>query len=131
MKVQDNKIFTVVPNSGHLEPGETARILFTYKHTFTGANKLPVLLKIDKGREIMVFEFCLFFFWIKKKKCFLLKINLTGVTLAANSSHVYIPNTKYQFTPLEIGLLNYPIQVDFFSSFFFSSIRSTHSNRFS
>jgi hypothetical protein len=83
MKVQDNKIFTVVPNSGHLEPGETARILFTYKHTFTGANKLPVLLKIDKGREIMVFEFCLFFFWIKKKKVFPFEDQLDGCDVSS------------------------------------------------
>jgi hypothetical protein len=63
MKVQDNKLFSVTPNSGHLEPGETVRIQLVYKHTCIGTNRLPVLLKISKGREIMVglpFDFSLF-----------------------------------------------------------------------
>ena len=54
MKVQDNKLFTIEPKKGHLEPGEMVRIKMVYKHLFTGQNKLPVLLKIAKGREIMV-----------------------------------------------------------------------------
>ncbi len=54
MKVQDNKLFTVEPKKGYLEPGETAQINMTYKHIFAGVNKLPVLFKIAKGREILV-----------------------------------------------------------------------------
>ena len=54
MKVQDNKLFTIEPKKGHLEPGEMVRIKMVYKHLFTGQNRLPVLLKIAKGREIMV-----------------------------------------------------------------------------
>lgn len=54
MKVQDNKLFTIEPKKGHLEPGEMVRIKMVYRHLFTGQNRLPVLLKIAKGREIMV-----------------------------------------------------------------------------
>ena len=54
MKVQDNQLFKIEPKKGFLEPGETAQIKITYKHIFPGLNKLPVLFKIAKGREIMV-----------------------------------------------------------------------------
>ena len=54
MKVQDNKLFTIEPRKGYLEPGETTQIEITYRHIFSGVNKLPVLFKIAKGREILV-----------------------------------------------------------------------------
>jgi hypothetical protein len=60
MKVQDNKLFTIEPKKGHLEPGEIIRVKITYKHLFSGINKLPVLLKIAKGREIMARFFQIF-----------------------------------------------------------------------
>ena len=54
MKVQDNKLFTIEPKKGFLDPGETIQISMSYKHIFPGVNKLPVLFKISKGREILV-----------------------------------------------------------------------------
>lgn len=54
MKIQDNKLFTIEPKKGQLEPGEIGQIKFTYRHVFAGQSKLPVLLKIAKGREILV-----------------------------------------------------------------------------
>jgi cilia- and flagella-associated protein 65 len=54
MKIQDNKLFTVEPKKGHLEPGEIGQIQITYRHLFPGQSKLPVLMKIAKGREILV-----------------------------------------------------------------------------
>jgi hypothetical protein len=54
MKIQDNKLFAIEPKKGHLEPGEIGQIQINYKHIFSGQNKLPVLMKIAKGREILV-----------------------------------------------------------------------------
>ena len=54
MKIQDNKLFSVTPKQGALEPGEAMRVQLTYRHAMLGQNKLPVLLKLAKGREIMV-----------------------------------------------------------------------------
>ena len=54
MKVQDNKLFTIEPKKGFLDPSETVKITVTYKHIFPGVNKLPVLFKMAKGREILV-----------------------------------------------------------------------------
>jgi hypothetical protein len=68
MKVQDNKLFSIEPKKGFLEPGETVQVKITYRHMFAGVNKLPVLFKIAKGREIMVTIICFLF---KKKTLFL------------------------------------------------------------
>lgn len=54
MKIQDNKLFTIEPTKGRLEPEEIVQIKITYKYIFVGQNKLPILMKIAKGREIMV-----------------------------------------------------------------------------
>lgn len=114
MKIQDNKLFSITPKQGKLDPGEAIRIQLIYRHVFTGRNKLPVLLKINKGREIMVSE--------PKKlnlrvlfqlNFYLLKINLVGVTVPSNSPYCYIPANQYSFLPVEIGRLEYPIQVSF------------------
>lgn len=56
MKIQDNKLFSIEPKKGHLEPGEISQIQITYRHIFAGQSKLPVLMKIAKGREILVSE---------------------------------------------------------------------------
>ena len=96
MKIQDNKLFSVTPKRGMLEPGEAVRVQLSYKHLMIGQNKLPVLLKLAKGREIMV--------------------NLSGVTVPSNSPYVYFPTGKFQFLPVEIGLMDYPIQVFSFIS---------------
>jgi cilia- and flagella-associated protein 65 len=91
IKLQDNNIFTVTPKRGHLEPGEIVQIKIIYKHIFMGQNKLPVLFKIDKGREI--------------------SLNLSGYTGGTNEPSVFFPSNKFEFEPLEIGLNEYPIQI--------------------
>jgi hypothetical protein len=56
MKIEDNKLFSIEPKKGHLEPDEIVRITITYRYLFVGLSKLPILMKIAKGREIMVRE---------------------------------------------------------------------------
>ena len=50
----ENKLFFVEPRRGKLEIGETAIITFTYKHIIAGTDRLPLLLKLSQGREILV-----------------------------------------------------------------------------
>ena len=50
----DNKLFVVEPKFGRLEPGVSQTITFTYKHEMPGTDRLPVLLKMAHGREILV-----------------------------------------------------------------------------
>lgn len=54
MKVMDNKLFSIEPQQGKLEPGECKTVSFTYRHTMAGTDRLPVLLKLARGREILV-----------------------------------------------------------------------------
>ena len=54
MKVQDNRIFTIEPKVGKLEPGDTRAVTLTYNHMQPGTDRLPVLLKLAAGREILV-----------------------------------------------------------------------------
>lgn len=54
MKVMDNKLFSIDPQQGKLEPGECKTVSFTYRHTMAGTDRLPVLLKLARGREILV-----------------------------------------------------------------------------
>ncbi len=55
MKVMDNKLFDVQPRKGHLTPGENVTVTFTYRHVMAGTDRLPVLLKLARGREILVY----------------------------------------------------------------------------
>lgn len=54
MRVMDNKLFTVEPSRGQLAPGQQQAISFSYKHDFAGTDRLPVMFKISRGREILV-----------------------------------------------------------------------------
>ena len=54
MKVMDNNLFTIEPKKGQLQPGECGTVTFQYKHTMAGTDRLPVLLKLARGREILV-----------------------------------------------------------------------------
>ena len=54
MKVMDNKLFDVSPKRGCLKPGDTCSIMFTYHHLMAGTDRVPVLLKLSRGREILV-----------------------------------------------------------------------------
>ena len=91
MKIQDNKLFIIEPTKGRLEPEEIVQIKITYKYLFVGQNKLPILMKIAKGREIM--------------------LNLVGTTVANGEPFVYFPTNRFEFEAVEIGLNEYPIQI--------------------
>ena len=54
MKVMDNKLFTIEPKSGKLQPGEQQTIVLSYRHIMAGTDRLPVLFKLARGREILV-----------------------------------------------------------------------------
>ena len=54
MKVMDNSLFNVEPMKGMLQPGECCTVTLSYKHIMAGTDRLPVLLKLARGREILV-----------------------------------------------------------------------------
>lgn len=91
MKVMDNRLFDVEPRKGKLHPGETATVTLTYKHTMAGTDRLPVLLKLARGREIL--------------------LNFLGVTVEPVRRYIHFPSNKHMFTPVPIAEKSSPKQV--------------------
>ncbi|XP_030642525.1 cilia- and flagella-associated protein 65 [Chanos chanos] len=91
MKVRDNRLFSISPRSGKLLPGQQRAVQFTYRHDFTGTNRLPVLLKLSYGREIL--------------------LNFLGITVERDRSYIYFASTKHTFSPVAIGGFSPPKQV--------------------
>ncbi|KAJ8004474.1 hypothetical protein DPEC_G00136070 [Dallia pectoralis] len=83
MKVQDNRLFNIVPRSGKLQPGEQKAVSFTYRHDFAGLNRLPVLFKLSHGREIL--------------------LNFMGMTVEKDRHYLHFHCTKHVFAPVAIG----------------------------
>ncbi|XP_019896730.2 cilia- and flagella-associated protein 65 isoform X1 [Esox lucius] len=91
MKVQDNRLFNIEPRSGKLQPGQQRAVSFTYRHDFTGPNRLPVLFKLSHGREIL--------------------LNFMGVTVLKDKPYLRPTSTKHVFAPVAIGGFSPPKQV--------------------
>lgn len=54
MDVVTNKLFSVKPKQGQLAPGGKVVVEFSFRHSHQGTSRLPVMLKIHRGREILV-----------------------------------------------------------------------------
>ncbi|KAL5005595.1 hypothetical protein ScPMuIL_016753 [Solemya velum] len=83
MKVMDNQLFSIEPKKGQLQPGECKTVTFTYRHTMAGTDRLPVLLKLARGREIL--------------------LNFVGVTVNLERRYIHFPSNKHMFTPVPVG----------------------------
>lgn len=91
MKVMDNKLFQISPTKGCLKPFESQTVTFSYHHTMAGTDRLPVLLKIAGGREIM--------------------LNFVGVTVEPERPYIHFPSSKHVFSPVPVGEKISPTQV--------------------
>ncbi|XP_071942190.1 cilia- and flagella-associated protein 65-like [Antedon mediterranea] len=91
MRIMDNKLFDVQPRKGHLDPGQSDTITLTYNHEFAGTDRLPVLFKVMRGREIL--------------------LNFIGVTVDHCKPYVHFPGNKHMFSPVPVGGVNNPKQV--------------------
>ncbi|KAL4217273.1 hypothetical protein ACF0H5_023724 [Mactra antiquata] len=91
MKVMDNNLFTIEPKKGYIQPGECGTVTFQYKHTMAGTDRLPVLLKLARGREIL--------------------LNFIGVTVDSDRRYIHFPSSKHMFTPVPVGEKISPKQV--------------------
>nr|XP_014343764.1 PREDICTED: coiled-coil domain-containing protein 108 [Latimeria chalumnae] len=92
MKIQDNKLFSVAPKLGCLHPGQQQSLQLLYRHEFVGTDRLPVLLKLSEGREIL--------------------LNFVGVTVEKQKPYIHFISNKHTFAPVGIGTLKPPKQVD-------------------
>ncbi|CAM5146835.1 unnamed protein product [Eretmochelys imbricata] len=91
MRVQDNQLFSVSPKSGRLFPGQEQTVQLSHRHDFVGTDRLPVLLKVSHGREIL--------------------LNFIGVTVEREQRYVHFTSTKHLFTPIAIGSSSPPKQI--------------------
>lgn len=91
MQVMDNKLFSIEPRRGKLLAGECHTVTLTYSHSFIGTNKLPVLFKVMRGREIL--------------------LNFIGVTVDPDSYYVHFASTRHLFEPVPVGGTSPPVQV--------------------
>ncbi|XP_062972842.1 cilia- and flagella-associated protein 65 [Elgaria multicarinata webbii] len=91
MRIQDNQLFTIAPKAGKLLPGQEQTIHLSHRHDFIGTDRLPVLLKVSHGREIL--------------------LNFIGVTLNLERHYIHFTSTKHVFTPIAIGTYDPPKQI--------------------
>ncbi|XP_064420128.1 cilia- and flagella-associated protein 65 [Latimeria chalumnae] len=91
MKIQDNKLFSVAPKLGCLHPGQQQSLQLLYRHEFVGTDRLPVLLKLSEGREIL--------------------LNFVGVTVEKQKPYIHFISNKHTFAPVGIGTLKPPKQI--------------------
>ncbi|KAM9548488.1 cilia- and flagella-associated protein 65 isoform 7-T7 [Guaruba guarouba] len=91
MRIQDNQLFSVSPKSGKLLPGQEESIQLSHRHDFTGIDRLPVLLKVSYGHEIL--------------------LNFSGVTVEEGQQYIHFTSSKHLFTPIAIGTSHPPKQI--------------------
>ncbi|RXN28038.1 coiled-coil domain-containing protein 108 [Labeo rohita] len=91
MKIQDHRLFSISPRSGKLLPGQQRTVQFTYRHDFVGTDRLPVLLKLSHGREIL--------------------LNFIGVTVERDRRYIHLSSNRHIFSPVAIGGFSPPKQV--------------------
>ncbi|CAH8824502.1 unnamed protein product [Trichobilharzia szidati] len=84
MHIENHSLFEIHPKRQLLKPGEYCEIMITYKHNLLGCHQLPVLLKINRGREV--------------------KLNLIGITLPSSQPYLQLSDRKYVFAPIPVGL---------------------------
>ncbi|NWV48006.1 CFA65 protein, partial [Daphoenositta chrysoptera] len=90
MRIQDNKLFRVSPKSGTLLPGQEKPVQLSHRHDFIGTDRLPVLLKISYGHEIL--------------------LTFSSVTVGHNQRYLHFASNKHQFTPIAVGSSYPPTQ---------------------
>ncbi|NXO11170.1 CFA65 protein, partial [Oriolus oriolus] len=91
MRIQDNQLFSVSPKSGTLLPGQEKPVQLSHRHDFTGTDRLPVLLKISYGHEIL--------------------LTFSSVTVEHNQRYVHFASNKHHFAPVAVGSSHPPTQI--------------------
>ncbi|NXT62710.1 CFA65 protein, partial [Chaetops frenatus] len=91
MRIQDNQLFSVSPKSGTLLPGQEKSVQLSHRHDFIGTDRLPVLLKVSYGHEIL--------------------LTFSSVTVEHDQRYVHFASTKHLFSPIALGGFQPPTQI--------------------
>ncbi|TGZ60171.1 hypothetical protein CRM22_008692 [Opisthorchis felineus] len=81
-RVENDRLFDISPRKFRLHSGETTHVLVTYRHKLPGADHLPVLMKINGGREI--------------------KLRLFGITLPPTQPYFHFAQRRHILPPIQI-----------------------------
>lgn len=109
---------TVIKEQQHFD---TRVSLIASRHSQIGTSKLPVLLKVNRGREILVsLSVCSIIIGIHILVLFpdvwwlifhSFQLNWTGVTVECGYPYVHFTSHQHKFAPVPIGGHAYPRQV--------------------
>ncbi|NWH89784.1 CFA65 protein, partial [Aegithalos caudatus] len=91
MRIQDNQLFRVSPKSGTILPGQDKSVQLSHRHDFIGTDRLPVLLKISYGHEIL--------------------LTFSSVTVEHDQRYVHFASSKHTFAPIAVGGSHPPKQI--------------------
>uniref|UniRef100_A0A8C3NUV1 Cilia and flagella associated protein 65 n=1 Tax=Cyanoderma ruficeps TaxID=181631 RepID=A0A8C3NUV1_9PASS len=91
MRIQGNQLFRVSPKSGRLLPKQEKSVQLSHRHDFIGTDRLPVLLKISHGHEIL--------------------LTFISVTVEHDQRYVHFASTKHVFAPTAVGGSHPPTQI--------------------
>lgn len=82
------------------------------RHKQCGSSRLPVLLKISKGREVLV-SIIILIVTGRPTEALTIVVQLFfhGVTVATNQPYVFFTNYHHHFTAVPIGSHAFPRQV--------------------
>ncbi|XP_028296374.1 cilia- and flagella-associated protein 65 isoform X2 [Gouania willdenowi] len=83
VKLQENKLFSVVPRSGTLLPGQKRAVEFSYCHDVVGTHLFPVVFTLSSGRKVL--------------------LNFHGTTSEADEPVLQFDSQRHVFTPGLIG----------------------------
>ncbi|KAH9596955.1 hypothetical protein MS3_00002453 [Schistosoma haematobium] len=87
LHIENHSLIDIQPRRCLLKSGEYSEVMITYNHNLSGCHQLPIVWKINGGREI--------------------KLNMIGVTLSLNQPYLQLMNRKYILNPTPIGLGDY------------------------
>ena len=93
--VLDNQIFSISPRKGSLQPSEKVFISLTYRHSFTGGHRLPILFKLKNGP-------------FRTGKSFM--IIFAGSTVGKEKVYIHLPISQYSLASAALGSNNFPAQ---------------------
>lgn len=89
--VVDRGLFDISPRSGCVEAGDQTIITFTYFHSDVGTHQLPVILRVEEGRQVL--------------------LQLSATTIEPGKKHLlFHHDSRHELVPVAIGDLEPPIQ---------------------
>lgn len=104
--VLDNHIFMINPKTGTLMSGERSTITITYRHTYVGIHRIPVIFKLQNG-PFPAGNLLLNIFFIFIGKQFVLIFS--GTTFAKDRAHIHIPLQKFMLNDVPLGTIDFPV----------------------